>query len=169
MNNEYTNPLDYEEKVDKIKEDPIKRNKLLFALELLPVFLIGIGIYFRNTAQPNWEYFLIGGGASAAFIYIFFSWYMFKVKKYQKMEVLLSIFSGILFGVGIVGIVFRFLTWEGAERIIYGAFTGGIGLTSLCIVLLLIHLNDERGSAFYRNLLARLLVMSSILLTIYIS
>lgn len=168
MQEQFNAPLDFEEKEVVVEEVP-KANKLMFVLEMVPISLIGLGVFLRHQGIANWQYLLIFGGGIAAFIYIFFSWYMFKVKKYQMMEVCLSVFTGLLFGIGTVGVIFRLMTWQGSESMIYGAFTGGIGLTALCIMLFVIHLNDERGAAFYRNLLARLLIMSSILLSIYIN
>ena len=159
-------PLDYDEVVDKEKEtSTIAPTQRRFQnLEVIPLILVAIGVTMRNNGFANSTYLLFAGGISSALLYGLFSWYMFSVDKYRPLEVVLSILCGLIFPAGILGILARYEGWNYGEELMTTALYGGIGLIIVSILLFIFNLKDKRASTFYRNLLARLLIFTVLIL-----
>jgi len=166
MSDKNKTPLDYDEVVDKEKEKatiaPAQRR--FQNLEVVPLILLAIGITMRNNGFAYNTYFLFAGGFSSAILYGFFSWYMFSVDRYRTMEVILSVLCGLIFPAGILGILARYEGWKYGEELMNVAMYGGVGLIIVSIVLFIFHLKDKRASTFYRNLMARLLIFTVLIL-----
>ena len=166
MSDKNKTPLDYDEVVDKEKEKatiaPTQRK--FQNLEIVPLILLAIGITMRNNDFAYSTYFLFAGGFSSAIIYGFFSWYMFSVDRYRTLEVILSVLCGLIFPAGILGILARYEGWKYGEELMSAALYGGVGLIIVSIVLFIFHLKDKRASTFYRNLIARLLIFTVLIL-----
>ncbi len=161
-------PLDAEEPFDEeLVEDPRAWRRSL--LELIPLSLIVIAVLLHKYDLPYSSEFFILGGSLAALLYLMFSWYMFKVKRYEKLEVVLSILCGLIFPVGILGLVFKIESWTNASTIMWSAIYAGGALLAVSLVLFVFHIRDERAATFYRNLLARLLVFCALLIRLVFS
>jgi len=150
-----------------IEVDTSKHQKIAFYLELIPISVIALGLAFQYYNQTYWMETIIMGGALAAFIYCFFSWYLFKVEVYKPFEVILSIITGLLFPIGILGIVLKMKMYVFADQMITLALYGGLSICAVSLVFLAINLRNERTSNFYKGLLARVLILTVILLRTY--
>jgi hypothetical protein len=159
-----SNPLDYEEK--EISTERPRGRKSAF-LELIPMALIVIGLYLRNKGNDAGSDFLILGGALASLFYLLFSWYMFKVEEYKKGEVFLSILVGLIFPLGILGLVGYYESWAYSSLLVNIALMSAGGLFVLCLALFIYNFRDERASIFYRNILTRLLIFSALLIRLH--
>lgn len=159
-------PLDYDEVVDEQKEtaDLLPAQRRFQNLEIIPLILLAIGVTLRNIGFPYSNYLLFAGGFSCSILYGFFSWYMFSVDKYRPLEVILSILCGLIFPAGILGILSRYEGWPYGEQLMNISLYGGVGLIAVSILLFVFHLKDKRASTFYRNLIARLLIFTVLIL-----
>ncbi len=165
MSNPDKKPLDFDEvvKPEEVKKKPRKGA----LLELIPITLIVIGLYMKNNGISGASEMLITGGGLASLFYLLFSWYMFKVKEYKKMEVILSIIVGLIFPTGILGLVFYYESWPYASELINAALIGGAVLFVISITFFIANFRDARASVFYRNVLTRLLVFSALLIRLH--
>ncbi len=77
---------------------------------------------------------------------------------------ILSILCGLAFGVGILAILFRLESWEMSEEMLSIGIKGMVGLLLVSIGLFAFNLEDKRASLFYRNVIARLLIFTVLLL-----
>lgn len=166
MTDKNKTPLDYDEVVDQEKEaatiSPTQRR--FQNLEFVPLILLAIGITMRNNSFSYSTFFLFAGGFSSALLYGLFSWYMFSVDRYRTIEVILSVLCGLIFPAGILGILARYEGWKYGEELMTTSLYGGIVLIAVSIVLFMFHLKDKRASTFYRNLMARLLIFTVLIL-----
>lgn len=158
-------PLDIDEVVPPQKEGKPKRKGSL--LELIPISLIVIGLYLRNEGKSGASEMMILGGSLASLFYLLFSWYMFKVAEYKKMEVIVSILVGLIFPIGILGLVCYYESWEYATQLINIALISAGILFVGCLIFFIVNFRDERASIFYRNVLTRLLVFSALLVRLH--
>lgn len=157
-------PLDFEEVVEPTETKNSTRGSLL---ELIPISLIVMGLILKNRGiEGAYDMLAIAGGL-ASLIYLLFSWYMFKVDEYKRNEVILSILAGLIFPMGIVGLVFFYQSWAGATRLMYIALISAAVLFVLSLILFIINIKNERASVFYRNLLTRLLIFSALLVRLH--
>ena len=159
-------PLDIDEVVDKI-EEPKKEFNRGSLLELIPLSLIVVGFYMRNNDFQMASQFIIIGWSISAFLYLLFSWYMFKVQTYKRYEVVLSVLSGISFLCGIFGLIFVFESWYGGNNLLNIALFSGALLFVICFLSFVINITRSRASEFYRNLLARLLIFCVIIIRMH--
>ena len=156
--------LDYEE-----QEGPGKKTgkqRIAFFLEIIPIALLATGVFLRKVNSEYWPMVIFAGGSLAALIYLFFSWYLFKVNEYRLFEVIVSVLTGLFFSLSFLGLFFRFLSWEGGKTMLMVGMYGGLGLFAICAFMFLFYLSDERASRFYQNILARLLVFTAILFSV---
>lgn len=161
-------PLDSGELKDRaVAAETSKHQRIAFYLELIPISIIAIGVSLQYFGKDYGMEAIILGGGLAAFIYLFFSWYLFKVDKYKHFEVVLSIITGLLFPIGIAGLVLKMKLYAFADQMINFALYGGIGICAVSLVFLAININKERESNFYKGLLARVLILTVILLRTY--
>lgn len=158
-------PLDFDEVVTPEQETKSSRKGSL--LEFIPISLIIIGLYLKNQGKSGGSEMLIIGGGLASLFYLLFSWYMFKVEEYQKGEIVLSILAGLVFPIGILGLVAYYESWTYATELINAALIGAAVLFVLSLVLFIYNFRDERASVFYRNLLTRLLVFAALLVRLH--
>jgi len=167
MEEHHQTPLDFEEV--ETKSSPIReeyRNIRLLA-EMLPVFIIAIGLWMKNNGWDQWKMTLTIGGFLASITYLLISLYLYKIRKYQGWEILLSILCGVLFPIGFIGVVFKVREIPFGGEIMTGALASAAVLFILSMVLFVLNLRDARAGVFYRNILARLLIFSTILLILY--
>lgn len=159
-------PLDFEEVVQKESEVPqlTTWQKRLLTLELIPLVLIALGLWMARNGNINAETILNIGGLLSAALYLFFSWYMFKVGKYLPLEIILSILCGLVFPIGFLGIFLMKTMWPYSTQMVSLGIYGGLFLAFVSIVLFSFHLKDRRATIFYRNIIARLLIFSMLLL-----
>lgn len=165
MSKKNQDPLDIEEVISSGKEIPTSPlQKFLQNLEIIPLIILAIGLGLKYKGMPYSSELLIIGGTTSAILYIAFSWLMFRVGKYQTMEVILSILCGLAFGVGILAILFRLESWDRSEELLEYGIKGMVGLLFVSIGLFAFHLKDKRASLFYRNVISRLLIFTVLLL-----
>ncbi len=158
-------PLDLEEVVSPEKEIPTSPlQRFLQNLEIIPLVILSIGLWMKYKGVAYSSEILIIGGSTSAILYIAFSWLMFRVGKYKILEVLISIICGLAFGVGILAILFRLESWEMSEELLAIGLNGMVGLLLVSIGLFAFNLKDKRASVFYRNVIARLLIFTVLLL-----
>lgn len=155
-------PLDYEEPENYVDPRSPRLRNLAFYLELIPLILIASGVYLRSINNNLSGILILSGGLIAGIMYLFFSWYLFKVEEYVFVEVLLSVLAGLIFAGLVFGVLFKIQSWEGAGQLIYFSMTGGLALCGVSFVLYLFQLGDPRSSRFYRKLLSRLLIFVAI-------
>jgi hypothetical protein len=158
-------PLDFEEVISPEKEIPTTPlQRFLQNLEIIPLIILSIGLGMKYKEMTFSSEALIIGGTTSAILYMAFSWVMFRVRKYQSLEVILSILCGLAFGVGILAILFRLESWEMSEEMLSIGIKGMVGLLLVSIGLFAFNLEDKRASLFYRNVIARLLIFTVLLL-----
>jgi len=158
-------PLDYEEVISPEEITQLTpMQKVLQMLELIPLMILAIGLWMSSQGKGNAYLLLKIGGLSSAVLYLFFSWYMFRVGKYRPLEVILSILCGLVFPIGLLGILFKVESWESNQEMMNIGMYGGLALLFVSILLFGFHLKDKRASLFYRNLIARLLIFTVLLL-----
>jgi len=157
-------PLDYEEQM--IVEKNSRKKHLLFFLEAIPILLLAIGLFLRKINSEYWQMVILAGGSLTALIYLFFSWYLFKIKEYRLLEAIISVMTGLFFSFSFFGLFFKYLSWEGANGLLTVGMSGGLSLFVVCAFMFLFYLSDERASRFYQNILARLLIFTAILFSV---
>ena len=158
-------PLDSDEVLSPEKETQLTPwQKRLLTLELIPLILLALGLWMARNGNSNASNYLLLGGFASSILYLFFSWYMFKVGRYRPLEVILSILCGMVFPVGFFGILFIRESWPYGSELLNAGIYGGLGLAFVNIVLFAFHLKDKRATVFYRNIIARLLIFSMLLL-----
>lgn len=158
-------PLDYEEQAVDTTSKKGKKS-LAYLLEMIPIILLFIGVFLKKAGNEYWFEFLFAGGGLAALIYLLFSWYLFKVNEYRLIEVLASILTGLFFFLAFIGLYFKIASWTGGALLLNIGIYGGLGLFAISAFMYLFYLSDQRASRFYQNLLARLLVFVTILLSL---
>jgi len=158
-------PLDFEEVVPPGEEAKSKRKGSL--LELIPITLIVIGLYLKNEGKSGGSELLILGGGLASLFYLLFSWYMFKVAEYKRNEVIVSILVGLIFPLGIIGLVGHYEAWQFAAPLINISLIGSAILFAGSLIFFIVNFKDERASVFYRNVLTRLLVFAALLIRLH--
>jgi len=161
-------PLDFEEVVPKPQREKDRYSNIRFFLEIVPVILLTIGVILRYQDSPYWRYALITGGLLAAVIYLLFSRFLLKAEKQNNYEVILSVASGIVMPMGMIGIVFQFMLWEGSEKLIQYSLYGAIALIFITILSFLFHIKDRQAARFHRSLLSRLLVFTAIVFSLMV-
>ncbi len=159
-------PLDIDEVVSK-KQNEKRESHHGWLLELIPLSLLVIGFYMRNKGMEAASQFIIIGWSFSAFLYLLFSWYMFRVETYKRHEVVLSVLCGISFVFGIGGLIFVFEGWRGANTLLNIGLYSGVVLFVASFILFVININKSRTSDFYRNLLARLLIFCVIIIRLH--
>ncbi len=165
MTNKNQDPLDLQEVISSKAEIPTSPlQHFLQNLEIVPLIILAIGLGMKYKGIDYSSEVLIIGGTTSAILYLAFSWVMFRVGKYQTLEVILSILCGVAFGVGILSILFRLESWEMSEELLSWGIKGMVGLLFVSIGLFAFHLKDKRASVFYRNVIARLLIFTVLLL-----
>ncbi|MFT7452451.1 MAG: hypothetical protein ACI9VN_003185, partial [Patescibacteria group bacterium] len=80
---------------------PNRRRLIWFYLEWIPISLLSIGILLRRQGSELWPYFLVGGGIATGVIFLLFSTILLNPQKGSRLEMVLSIFSGLLFAMGV--------------------------------------------------------------------
>lgn len=165
MTSKDQDPLDLQEVISPSKEIPTSPLQVFLQnLEIVPLIILAIGLWMKYQNMTYSSEVLIIGGSTSAILYIAFSWLMFRVGKYKTMEVILSILCGLVFGIGIISILFRLESWEMSEELLAVGIKGMVGLLFVSIGLFTFHLKDKRASVFYRNIIARLLIFTVLLL-----
>ncbi len=165
MPDQSNSPLDIDEVVSRRSEKPDSIRGSL--LELLAIGLIVTGFILKNKDAEIASQFIIIGWSLSALLYLMFSWLMFRVKDYQKYEVILSVLCGLTFVIGILGMLFVVEYWEGGPELMTVGLYSGAVLFVITIILFIINIRQNRAAAFYRNLLARLLIFCVILIRLH--
>lgn len=160
-------PLDMNDWMEE-PASPEDTNKNAYWLELIPLILIGSSVGMRYLEMNYWREVLIAGGAIAALVYLFFSWYILQVKKIQSLEFLFSLLTGLVFPVGIACIYLQWKAWAPAETLLQFTLGATALLLGASFLLLFFNASDIRKGTFYRNLIGRLLILIVILIRIYI-
>ena len=165
MTDKKQSPLDYDEvRPTLVENPPSKLQRWLQNLELVPLLILAVGLWMKYRGVNYSSELLIVGGTTSAFLYLGFSWVMFRVGKYFPLEIVLSILCGLAFATGIIAVLFRLESWEMSRDILNFGLWGVLGLLLVSMGLFVLHLKDKRASLFYRNLIARLLIFAVLLL-----
>jgi len=155
-------PLDLEQVIGQRKEKDRLVN-IRFMLELIPIALLSLGIFMRYKQMLYWEYALLIGGILSAGVYLIFSRFLLKAEKQKTYEVVLSVASGIVIPLGILGVVFQTQYWDKAETMMLYSLYGCLGLVFMTILSFLYRIKNQKAARFHRSLLARLMIFSVIL------
>ncbi len=147
-----------EEPEEELILPPNRRRRIWFYLEWIPISLLTIGLVLRRQGSELWPYFLIGGGIATGVIFLFFSTILLNPKKGSRLEMVLSIVSGLLVALGIGALIAKFLYWEMAPQLILASIYAGLGLIFLVAFAFLINIRKPDSARFYRGLLARLFI-----------
>ncbi len=162
--------LDMEEQSEALEKSGRAANKKAGTyLEIVPLALITAALLLRYLGSEYWLEVLLGGGLLAAVLYLLFSWYLFSIEEYKIWEVVLSVVSGLVFAMGIAGLLARMKSWPGSDWLLEAGLNGGLVLCALSCGLFLFNLSNERAAIFYRNLLARLMIFIAILLSLFMN
>ncbi len=160
-------PLDLDQVIGQRKEKDRFAN-IRFMLELIPISLLSLGIFLRYKQLPYWDYALLLGGILSAGVYLIFSRFLLKAEKQKTYEVVLSVASGIVIPMGILGVVFQTKFWDKAEMMMLYALYGCLALVFLTILSFLYRIKDQQAARFHRSLLARLLIFAVIFYTMLV-
>ncbi len=155
-------PLDLEQVIGQRTEKDRFAN-IRFMLELIPISLLSLGIFLRYQQMPYWDYALLIGGVLSAGVYLIFSRFLLKAEKQKTYEVVLSVASGIVIPLGILGVVFQTQYWDKAEMMMLYSMYGCLGLVFLTILSFLYRIKDQQAARFHRSLLSRLMIFAVIL------
>ncbi len=168
MNEFQGKPLDYEDRI----EDDLRSETYLFKnapyVELFPIIMICLGIFLNYQGHIWWKEVLMTGGILATGIYFFFSWYLYNKGVYKKTELWISFLAGLLFPIGILGVWYKMMLWDGADQLLQVGIFGTVGLFGVSFLLFIFHLSDDRASVFYRNIIARLMIFAAILFRLFL-
>ena len=151
-------PLDMEESEEGREMADIRKNRIWFYLEWIPISLLSIGFLLRQQGNYLWKYLLIGGGISAILIYLLFSSSLLQAKKNSRLEMTLSLLSGLLLSFGVLSLIGKFLFWDNAEIWLRYTLYGGFAMLTLVSFAFLFHIRQSKATNFYRDLIARLLI-----------
>ena len=88
-------PLDSDDIVKQQMVKNIKQSKsLLNYLEIIPIVILIAGVYLQRQSHPYWSEIILLGAGIAGFLYLFFSWFLFRVGDYRSSELTLSVLAG---------------------------------------------------------------------------
>ncbi|MFT4663833.1 MAG: hypothetical protein ACI8YQ_003887 [Polaribacter sp.] len=137
---------------------PNRRRLIWFYLEWIPISLLSIGILLRRQGSELWPYFLVGGGIATGVIFLLFSTILLNPQKGSRLEMVLSIVSGLLVAMGVGALIAKFLYWEIAPQLILTSIYAGLGMIFLVAIVFLLKIRKPESVRFYRGLLARLFI-----------
>lgn len=158
-------PLDYEKNIKAINPEVDRLRKLGQFLEIAPIVILGAGMFMQMQGLPHWRpVILLGGGISVA-IYAIFSYFMFQMERYTTVEFTLSLFSAVLFPVGVSGLLFPEIA-ENFDFMTYCLY-GCVVLFFVSLLFFVFNITDDRASLFYRSLIARVMVFGAILVRLW--
>ena len=155
-------PLDLDEVIQEDQQQKERYSNLRFFLELVPIFLLTAGVLMRHQGIFLWKYAVIAGGLLAALIYLLFASFLLRPAKAKRFERILSVASGIVLALGITGLVFHFMYWEGAAVMTRTAIKAGLFMVVVTAVSFVFHLKDDSAAKFHRSLLARLFIFTAL-------
>ncbi len=158
-------PIDFEKNRKTVNPEVDRLRRIGQFLEVAPILILSAGMLMQVQGLPYWRpVILLGGGISVA-IYAIFSYFMFQLEKYTTVEFTLSLFSAVLFPLGVSGLLFPELT-EHFDFLTY-CFYGCGALFSVSLLLFIANMTDDRASLFYRSLIARVMVVGAILVRLW--
>ncbi len=166
MSEENQLPLDADQARDPAREATLRgRNRrLAFFLELIPIGILFTAFALRYFSFDIWWWFFSVGAVMACLNYLFISWFFFRPKAHNTIELLVTIGFAACFIMGIAGIYLRLQSWEGGATL-YNLALGGASLLFIFSALMLLYnIRREKKSWFYRISLARFLILIVILL-----
>jgi len=139
-----------------------------FFLELIPITLLSLGVFLRYKGMPYWDYTLLIGGVLSAGVYLLFSRFLLKAERQKTYEVVLSVASGIVIPLGILGLVFDTMYWNNAEQMMRYSLYGCLGLVFVTILSFLYRIKNQNAARFHRSLLSRLMIFAVILYSVLV-
>lgn len=143
--------------------NPTHRSRLWFYLEWIPISLLSIGILLRHQGNELWQYLIVGGGIATAVIYLLFSTVLLNARRNNKLEMLLSITSGLLVAFGVGSLIANHLNWAGATKMILISIYAGLGMIFIVAIAFIFQIRNPQSSRFYRDLLARLFIFIALI------
>ena len=157
-------PLDY---LPTNKEEPPKP-WLPVLLELIPLLLIAIGVYRYINDQDALALILLLSGLMAALVVFFYFLYRhLKNPLLLTLDRLLAIGVGILLIGGIGVIIFYLQEGEVGRWWLRNCLFAGLVFVAILLLQLTFSIRQSYRSAFFRTLIARLLIFNAILLAMY--
>ena len=154
---------------DPVEQESLPSSRLdrvWFYLEWIPISLIALGVLLRQQGSDLWQYALVGGGVAAIGIYLLFSTSLLRAQRSSRLEMTLSVVSGLLLSVGIASLVGQFYGWALADQGVRFTILGGFAMVLIVGLSFLLQIKNTQSSRFYRNLLARLLVFVALMYTL---
>jgi hypothetical protein len=152
-------PLDMEE---GDQEAPListhRRNRLWFYMEWIPITLLSLGILLRYRGSEWWPLLVIGGGVATAIIYLLFSTILLHPQRSSRLEMFLSLASGLLVAYGVLSLIGKYLEWANATQMILRSIYGGLVMVFVVAIAFLFNIRQPNAARFYRDLLARLFI-----------
>ncbi|NNE29438.1 MAG: hypothetical protein HKN16_07365 [Saprospiraceae bacterium] len=143
---------------------PKKQLQISLLLELIPLALLAVGLLMSYRGNQNWRLVFSLGAVLTAIVFLVNNWILLWQENYKNLEIVLSVFSSLFFLIAIYAIYLQFFHLEQAH------FWSRIGRVIGLILLLgtalgfLLRLSKPGFTAFYRRLLARLLVVFAVLI-----
>jgi len=142
---------------------PARRSRIWFYLEWIPISLLTIGIFLRNQGSALWPYFIIGGGIATGVIFLLFSTVLLNAEKSSRLEMVLSIGSGLLIALGVGSLFAKYYYWGMATSMILASIYGGLGMIFLVAIAFVFKIRRPKSARFYRGLLARLFIFVALI------
>ncbi len=114
--------------LDDLEDEPEKEKSvrpLAIVLEVIPCLAVLFGPSDLDSrivifiAFPLW--------------YLLLSWYFFKASKFKILDIIIAELWAIVMSVGVIGILFTFESWPGAQKVMNVSMILGM---ALCIYLL---------------------------------
>lgn len=168
MTEEDNIPLDFEEvqDVEKAKAQRKSRKRTAFFLELIPLSILLVAFLLKYFDYAAWWWFFSVGAVMACLNYLFISWFFFKPKEFDTLQLGVTLAFGLCFGLGLGSILLRSYSWTNSSQFYTLSVAGTCCLLLFSGAMLLFNIKDEKAGRFYRLTLARLIILLAILLRI---
>ena len=158
-------PLDYTQPpTSPGNEVPKDRRRLSVLLEILPLGLLGFGLFLSYQGNPSWRIYFALGAVLTAVVFLINNWLLLWQANYGQLEYGLSIFSSIYFIICIIAIYLQFFNLQTAHTwSLVGRWMGTL-LLAITTAGFLMRIKEPSYGNFYRRLLARVLVIFAVLI-----
>lgn len=169
MREEEKIPLDFDEVIDteKVVAEQKSRKRLAFFLELIPLTILLIAFGLKYFEMSSWWWFFSVGAVMACLNYLLISWFFFKPRDFDPLELGVTVAFAICFALGIGSILLQRYSWISGSQLYSISLSGTCMLLFFSGLMLLINIRNEKSSRFYRLTLARLMILLAILLRVF--
>lgn len=132
-------------------------------IEKIGIVLAIMGEGMLMFSQPEGWMFLLLGLGTLCFLYVFFSWLLFRERETKANNISLSIVAGFACALAVSGMLFKLLYWPGSRFLLFAGF---VSIATL-VIPYYIYMNQSRDQQdgkynYYLAMLLRLMITASI-------